>query len=58
MKTFNQYFNKNVTESLDENYKPVIAPTAQQLGIKMKGGFAYHLSVIEDEEENVTSDKN
>jgi hypothetical protein len=53
VKTFNEFFKKSQPQTLDENYKPVVAPTAQQLGIKMKGGFAFHPSVIEEEEQEI-----
>ncbi len=55
VKTFNE-FTQPSTLLLDESTKPCIAPTAQQLGIKMQGAFAYHPSVhgfidfVEDED--------
>ena len=50
VKRFSEFI-KPLQQSLDESY--VIAPTAQQLGIKMKGGFAFHPSVVENEEEEI-----
>lgn len=49
MKRFSEFLNKPKVQSLGESY--TIAPTAQQLGIKMKGGFAFHPSVVEEEEQ-------
>lgn len=52
VKTFKQFFQPP-QQDLDESFKPVpVAPTAQQLGIKMKGGFAFHPSVKPVEEED------
>jgi hypothetical protein len=51
VKTFKQYFTK--AGALDESYKPVIAPTAKELGMKMQGAFAYHPSVVEEEEDEL-----
>jgi len=45
MKSFNEFFEKPDIHILDESFKPVVAPTAKQLGIKMVGAFAYHPSV-------------
>lgn len=50
MKRFFEFCRKTNTQSLDEQY--IIAPTAQQLGIKMKGGFAFHPSVMEEDDDN------
>lgn len=44
VKTFNEFLQP-VQQILDESFKPVVAPTAQQMGIKMQGAFAYHPSV-------------
>jgi len=46
VKTFNEFFKKK-PQSLDESFKPVVAPTAKEIGIKMRGAFAYHPSVYE-----------
>jgi hypothetical protein len=43
MKRFVDFLKK--LQSLDESYKPIVAPTAKEIGIKMQGGFAYHPSV-------------
>lgn len=44
VKTFNE-FTRAAPQTLDESVKPSIAPTAQQLGIKMQGAFAHHPSM-------------
>jgi hypothetical protein len=45
IKTFNDFFEKPQPQALDESYKPVVAPTAKEMGIKMRGAFAFHPSV-------------
>jgi hypothetical protein len=64
MKSFLQYMTEAQElkranpQSIDEGYnpavaqtRPVVAPTAKELGMKMKGAFAYHPSVMPVEEE-------